>query len=102
MGCQRKALIEKAEKVNGKGQISDLIKMITNELEKDPRDAGLAELNTKLQLLGEAMNDYRMILQHDPDNKKAAVRIEQLSTILRFRNTDIFEHPNTNFDPWLE
>jgi chemotaxis signal transduction protein len=75
-------------------------------LQIDPVNIRLLEaratLHTKLQLFGQAINDYRMILMADPNNKKAGVQIEQLTTILRFRNTDIFESPNTTFDPWLE
>jgi len=61
-----------------------------------------AELYTKLQQFGMAINDYKSILSKDEANTHAQIRIEQLQTILKYQNTDIFENPNTNFDPWLD
>ena len=101
-----KDLIRKAKEANGDESISEAVADIGNALKDDPLNIPLLEtravLNTKLQLFGQAINDYRMMLQVDPNNKQAAVQIEQLTTILRFNNTDIFENPNTTFDPWLE
>ena len=100
------ALLQKVGKVNGEEQIRELLTVLNNALKGDPVNIPLLEaratLHTKLQLFGQAINDYRMILMAEPENKKASVQIEQLTTILRFRNTDIFENPNTTFDPWLE
>ena len=106
MGELHEDLIRRALTANGDNQVQSALKEITEQLKKDPLNIPLLEtravLSTKLQLFGQAINDYRMILQVDENNKKAAVQIEHLTTILRFRNTDIFENPNTTFDPWLE
>jgi hypothetical protein len=101
-----KKLLKRASETNGDGQISQLVGELSSALKQDPVNIHLLEaravLFTKLQSFGQAINDYRMILRADPENRSAKVMIEQLSTILRFRNTDIFENPNTTFDPWLE
>jgi hypothetical protein len=99
-------LLKRVRESNGDGQINQLVEELTAELKVQPLNIPVlkarAELYTRLQLFGQAINDYRMILQVDPHNAPAKAQIEHLSTILRFRNTDIFENPNTTFDPWLE
>jgi predicted Zn-dependent protease len=82
------------------------IEKLSGLLKADPASIPLleerAELYIKLQQFGLAINDFRAILSIDNSNKKAEIRIEQLQTILKYQNTDIFENPNTNFDPWLD
>jgi regulator of sirC expression with transglutaminase-like and TPR domain len=106
MGSGDKELQKRLNEVNGDDEIRKLIKEITKRLKKDPADTSLLEhramLYTKVQLFGQAINDYRMIQQIDKDHPRAGMQIEQLRMILRFQNTDIFENPNTTFDPWLE
>lgn len=100
------SLIENARNANGEKQIRELLDELNKFLEESPEHIRLLEaralLHTKLERYGQAINDYRQILQHDRDNRVAAVQIEHLTTILRYRNTDIFENPNTHLDPWLE
>jgi hypothetical protein len=106
MGPGEKDLQKRLKKVNGEKEIRKLIDEISSRLKKEPVNVILLEaravLYTKNQLFGQAINDYRMIQQVDPDHPRAGIQIEQLTTILRFQNTDIFENPNTTFDPWLE
>ena len=61
-----------------------------------------AEINIKLQKYGPAINDYHKLLKIDPDDRTAAFQVGQLKTILKFNNTDIYAHPNTNLDPWMD
>ncbi len=106
MGGDMEALLKRVQEVDGDRQIRQLVDDLSEALINNPVNIKLLEaravLYTKLQLFGPAINDYRMVLQLDKTNSEAAVQIEQLSTILRFSNTDIFENPNTTFDPWLE
>jgi hypothetical protein len=101
-----KELQKRLKEVNGEKEIRKLIDELGIKLKKDPANLPLLEaralLYTKVQLFGQAINDYRLILQVDKDHPRASVQIEQLRMILRFQNTDIFENPNTTFDPWLE
>lgn len=87
-------------------EIQTRIEEITGLLNSIPDDIHLleerAKLYTKLQQFGLAINDYRTIISADKKNTHAQIRIEQLQTILKYQNTDIFENPNTNFDPWLD
>ena len=106
MGDPILRLIGKAEGIQGDEEIDELLSGINKYLKENPGHSGLlqtrAELYTKQQKFGLAINDYKTILSHDNSNKKAAIQIEQLQTILKYQNTDIFESPNTNFDPWLD
>lgn len=99
-------LIQSIEIVEGDDEISALLDKVNALLLNEPENIGLlqsrAELYKKQQKFGLAINDYRTILSIDENNQQALVQSEQLLTILKFRNTDIFESPNTNFDPWLD
>ena len=61
-----------------------------------------AGIHTKMQQFGPAINDYKRILVLDHTDPTAALRIEQLQTILKYSNIDIYANPNTNLDPWLD
>lgn len=99
-------LLQKAAEVQGDEEIKSVLKDINEHLKTNTGNIELlfakAELNTKLQNFGSAINDYRNILLVDHANSKARTRIDDLKTILKYQNTDIFENPNTNFDPWLD
>jgi len=99
-------LIQDAEKAQGEEDIRIFLLKINAFLNDSPGHIPLlfarAELYTKQQKFSFAINDYKSILSLDKTNKKAAIQIEQLQTILKYQNTDIFESPNTNFDPWLD
>ncbi len=99
-------LIQDSEKAQGEEDIRIFLQKINVFLNDSPGHVRLlfarAELYTKQQKLSFAINDYKSILSKDESNKKAAIQIEQLQTILKYQNIDIFESPNTNFDPWLD
>ena len=99
-------LNDKASGIQGHNEVKDLLAEIDEYLKENPVNIRLlqtrAEIYTKQQKFGLAINDYKTILSLDKSNKKAAIQIEQLQTILKYQNTDIFESPNTNFDPWLD
>lgn len=90
----------------GEKEISSLLEKVSIIIKNEPVNINLlqarAELYKKQQKFGLAINDYRTILSIDKDNHQAQVQTEQLLTILKYQNTDIFESPNTNFDPWLD
>ncbi len=100
------SFIKKAAAAHGEEEIASLIVMASTLLDENPNNIQLllarADLYTRQQNLGQAINDYRSILARDSDNTSAKVQIEQLLMILKYQNTDIFESPNTNFDPWLD
>lgn len=98
--------INEAEEAQGTTEINISLALADELIGENPNHTQLlltrAELYTRQQNFGKAVNDYRSILEYDSSNTKAKVRIEQLLLILKFQNTDIFESPNTNFDPWLD
>lgn len=98
--------INEAEEVQGSADINNSLAIANELIGENPNHTQLfltrAELYTKQQNFGKAVNDYRSILAYDGSNTKAKARVEQLLLILKFQNTDIFESPNTNFDPWLD
>lgn len=99
-------LIAAVNRARGDNEINSLLEKVTSMLKSKPSNIDLlqarASLFKKLQEFGKAINDYQTILSVDKDNRQAQIQIEQLLTILRYQNTDIFESPNTNFDPWLD
>ena len=99
-------LTRKVKEARGDKDIETLLDKTDRLLNKDSGNLKLlrlrAELNIKLQKFGLAINDYKAILLIDKHDHTAAAQIEQLQTILKFNNTDIYANPNTNFDPWLD
>ncbi|NOX86493.1 MAG: hypothetical protein GXO86_11130 [Chlorobi bacterium] len=99
-------LIEKAKKAKGAEDIRNVIPMLNESMKNSAEDIPLlharAELYVKLQNLGQAVNDYRLILSYDENDRIASGQIEHLTTIMRFSGNDIYANPNTNLDPWLE
>ena len=99
-------LISKARNAKGEKAIGNAISLLSENLKNTPEDIPLlharAELYVKLQNLGKAVNDYRLIMTYDENDRIAAGQIEQLTTIMRFSGNDIYASPNTNLDPWLE
>jgi tetratricopeptide (TPR) repeat protein len=97
---------EKIENAKNKGDYDVLLKALEEALKKEPGNTVLlekrAKLHEKFQQYGKAINDYKSILDNDPENKFAKSQIELLKTILRYSNTDIYASTNTNMDPWLE
>ena len=98
--------IKSIQKAKGDKDITSLLEKVSIMLKNEPDKIVLlqarAELYKKLQKFGLAINDYQTILSLDKTNQQAQVQTEQLLTILKYQNTDIFESPNTNFDPWLD
>jgi len=94
------------EQTNSVSELEKILKELNQWLEKEPGNTILLEqralLYEKLQQYGNAINDYKKIIENNPTHKQATTKIELLSTILRFSNTDIYASPNTNLDPWME
>lgn len=95
------------QKKTGNQKISSLtLEELQQRIAEKPDDSALyfarAELFYRMNDFGKAINDYRKVLEINPKNKEAATKIEFITTILRYRNTDIYANPNTNMDPWLE
>jgi len=99
-------LTEKAKEAQGDKDIETLFVETGNLLKIEPENLRLlhlrAQLSVKLQKFGQAINDYKSILAVNKDDHTATAQIEQLQTILKYNNTDIYANPNTNFDPWLD
>ena len=99
-------ILKSIQKAKGDEEITSLLEKVSIMIKNEPVNMNLlqarAELYKKQQKFGLAINDYRTILSIDKDNHQAQVQTEQLLTILKYQNTDIFESPNTNFDPWLD
>lgn len=61
-----------------------------------------AEQLIKLNEIPKAINDYNKILVLNANETYAKTQLDFLTNILKYKNTDIYANPNTNFDPWLE
>ncbi len=75
-------------------------------LENSGDDLGLlyeiVDLHMKLSDDVNVVKYANMILEIDPENRRATNYIEQIKLNMRFMNTDHFESPNMGFDPWLD
>ncbi|HJN06581.1 MAG TPA: hypothetical protein QF480_08190 [Bacteroidales bacterium] len=93
-------------KNNNKKEILKLIEEITTKIQKASNNISLlhtrAQLYTKIQEHGKAINDYITILKSDPTDKEAQVKLDMLKTIVKYTNTDIYSSTNTNMDPWMD
>ncbi len=106
MNKKNHTLIGKAKDAKGEEEIRKAISLLSKNLKNGPEDIPLlhvrAELYVKLQNLGQAVNDYRLILSYDENDRIASGQVEHLTTIMRYSGNDIYANPNTNLDPWLE
>lgn len=99
-------LTEKLKALNGVDELSDLLSKVDSLILNNQQSKQLlqlrADLFIKMQKPAKAINDFKAILELDPDNSIAKFQVEHLKTILKFNNTDIYANPNTNLDPWLD
>ena len=97
---------EKLKKAKTTKEVEHLLVSLNEHIQKTGMDPDMlhvrAKIFIKLQRFGPAINDYRTILSINKEDKTAQLQVEQLKTILKFTNTDIYANPNTNFDPWLD
>jgi hypothetical protein len=54
------------------------------------------------QEYGKALNYLHNIRLNSPNKKEVDALIEQINTILRFINRDVFASTNLDMDPWFE
>ena len=103
---KKKSIIEQAHNASGKEQLAQVIQQLNLLISDSSNDLELlhtrALLFEKQQQWGSAINDYLKILTIDKNDKKAQVQSENLKTILKYNNMDIYSSPNTNNDPWFE
>ena len=92
--------------INMSDIILDQIDRLNIKILDDPKNTDLlhsrAQLYTKTQNQSKAINDYLTILNLNPKDDIAKVKLDMLKTIIKFTNTDIYANPNTNLDPWME
>ena len=104
--CWLNSIEQEIEKAKDKNDLMAIIQKISNALIDNPGETALyrlrAELWVKLDEKGKAINDYKAILQFNPNDQEAFVRIQSLETILRYNNSDIYANTNTNMDPWFD
>lgn len=84
------------------GKIQELNKLISEDDINIDLLHTRAEMFSKIQNHSSAINDYLAILEINPSDNIAKVKLDMLRTIVRYTNTDIYANPNTNMDPWLE
>ena len=105
-GYDSKDILKKLDEVKTEKDVQALLNKVDYMLQTHPAETELlharARLHVMMQQYGKAINDYHAILEIDKKDKVAVTQIEQLKTILRYNNTDIYASPNTNFDPWME
>ena len=101
-----KQLEQALEKSRTREETELLLTRVQQEISNKPKDPNLlhlrARIYTKSQRFSLAINDYRRILELNPDDTAAGQHLEQLQTILKYSANDIYANPNTNLDPWLE
>lgn len=106
MKAEKNKNINNTQPTDNKEISRDNLEILQQLIAKSPDNAELyfkrAELFFQMNDLGKAINDYRKTLEIEPEYKEAAVKIELITTILRYQNTDIYASPNTDMDPWLE
>jgi len=99
-------IAQRVEQTSNTTEMNGLLEELNHWLKEKPDNTILLEqramLYEKLQQYGNAINDYNKLLEAIPSHQQATSKIELLSTILRFSNTDIYASPNTNLDPWME
>ncbi len=103
---EKEKVLKAAREVRTEEETAAALEAITDLMDQLPGQEDIyfarAELFYKLNRYGEAINDYRRVLEINPENREAEGKIDILKTILRFNNTDIYANPNTDMDPWLE
>ncbi len=103
---EKEKVLKTAREVRTEKETVAALEAITDLMDQLPGQEDIyfarAELFYKLNRYGEAINDYRRVLEINPENREAEGKIDILKTILRFHNTDIYANPNTDMDPWLE
>jgi hypothetical protein len=52
--------------------------------------------------MGEAINVIYAYLKEHPDDKQVAALLEQILTIVKYNNRDIYAATNLDMDPWEE
>jgi hypothetical protein len=52
--------------------------------------------------MGEAINVIYAYLKEYPDDKQVAALLEQILTIVKYNNRDIYAATNLDMDPWEE
>lgn len=87
-------------------EILESIEEVSRKILDNPKDKKLiyqrAELYTKVQEPSKAINDYLAIIELNPNDEIAKVKLDLLRTINKFSNIDIYANPNTDMDPWME
>lgn len=106
MGSEENNKLKDNQKSENKKVTDITLEKLQQLIAINPDDAELyfarAELFFQMNDLGKALNDYKKALEINPEHKEASGKIEFITTILRYQNTDIYANPNTNMDPWLE
>jgi tetratricopeptide (TPR) repeat protein len=95
---------EEIEKWMELRELEKAIKAIHQLKKENPDNKELlfleAECYNYEQSYGKAINLYNEILTLDPEDELAQAKKEQIQTILKFVNIDIYANPNLNHDPW--
>jgi len=60
------------------------------DADKETINFNIAELYHRLGNLTEAMNYYLYVLELNPDNKRANVKIDMINSIMNYFNTDMY------------
>lgn len=60
------------------------------DADKEIINFNIAELYHRLGNLTEAMNYYLYVLELNPDNKRANVKIDMINSIMNYFNTDMY------------
>ena len=97
---------DNTQKSDNKGVSNTTLEKLNKLIAEKPDDVDLylsrAELLFSMNDLGKASNDYRRVLELEPEHKEASGKIGFIQTILKYQNTDIYANPNTDMDPWFE
>jgi tetratricopeptide (TPR) repeat protein len=99
-------IIEKAHNLFEENQYNDCLEIISDYINATPdNDSDLIEclllrgdVYRKLAKFGNALRDYRSVIQIDKDNTIAQTKIGLVENILSIENTFYYENPYTDMD----
>ena len=87
-------------------EVINKIELLKNKLDLDSSNiivlVELAKLYLKMDLHSDAINYLNKAIEIDSNNKKVLVLKEQIITIIKFKNDDIYANTNLSHDPWLD
>jgi tetratricopeptide (TPR) repeat protein len=98
--------INKIKELIEQENYQEALNLIDKNLEKYPDEPEFflekGKLLKHLQKFGDALNNFKKVLNIDPDHKEAKNLHTLVQDILRYQQLDIYSSTNLSNDPWLD